>query len=68
MGIHEGHALGEAAAPAFGRTVNVGADTERNVANMPLRAAPADRPAARRDPERHRMPACSLAIRRTCSW
>jgi FtsP/CotA-like multicopper oxidase with cupredoxin domain len=36
MGIHEGHALGEAAAPAFGRTVNVGAETERNVANVPL--------------------------------
>ena len=36
MGIHEGHALADAAAPAFGRTVNVGAETERNVANMPL--------------------------------
>jgi len=36
MGIHEGHALGKAAGPAFGRTINVGAETERNVANMPL--------------------------------
>jgi FtsP/CotA-like multicopper oxidase with cupredoxin domain len=36
MGIHEGHALGDAAAPAFGRTVNTGAETARNVANMPL--------------------------------
>jgi FtsP/CotA-like multicopper oxidase with cupredoxin domain len=36
MGIHEGHALSDAAAPAFGRTVNIGAETERNVANMPL--------------------------------
>jgi manganese oxidase len=36
MGIHEGHALGAAAAPAFGRTINIGAETERNVANMPL--------------------------------
>jgi manganese oxidase len=40
MGIHEGHALGDAAAPAFGRTVNVGAETERNVANMPLERIP----------------------------
>lgn len=35
-GVHEGHALSAAAAPAFGRTVNVGAETARNVANMPL--------------------------------
>jgi manganese oxidase len=41
MGIHEGHALGDAAAPTFGRTVNVGAETERNVANMPLAQLPA---------------------------
>jgi len=40
MGIHEGHALSDAAAPAFGRTVNVGAETERNVANMPLARIP----------------------------
>ena len=40
MGIHEGHALGDAAAPAFGRTVNVGAETGRNVANMPLAQIP----------------------------
>ncbi len=43
MGIHEGHALSDAAAPAFGRTVNIGAETERNVANMPLAQHPADR-------------------------
>jgi hypothetical protein len=35
MGIHEGHALSDAAAPAFGRTVNVGAEGARAVANMP---------------------------------
>jgi FtsP/CotA-like multicopper oxidase with cupredoxin domain len=40
MGIHKGHALGDAAAPAFGRTVNVGAETERNLANMPMARAP----------------------------
>jgi hypothetical protein len=40
MGIHEGHALSGTAAPAFGRTVNVGAETERNVANIPLTRLP----------------------------
>ena len=40
MGIHEGHALGDAAAPAFGRTINIGAETDRNVANMPLTQLP----------------------------
>src|SRR5262245_5856402 len=40
MGIHEGHALGAAAAPAFGRTVNVGAETDRNVANTPVTQLP----------------------------
>ena len=40
MGIHEGHALADAAAPAFGRTINIGAETERNVANMPLAQLP----------------------------
>jgi manganese oxidase len=40
MGIHEGHALGDAATPAFGRTVNIGAETERNVANIPLAQIP----------------------------
>jgi FtsP/CotA-like multicopper oxidase with cupredoxin domain len=40
MGIHEGHALSEAAGPAFGRTINVGAETARNVANMPLPPVP----------------------------
>jgi hypothetical protein len=36
MGMHEGHALSDAAAPAFGRTINVGAEAERLVTNMPL--------------------------------
>ena len=40
MGFHEGHALGDAAAPAFGRTVNIGAETARNVANMPVAQLP----------------------------
>jgi FtsP/CotA-like multicopper oxidase with cupredoxin domain len=40
MGIHEGHALSDAAAPAFGRTVNVGAETERNLSNMPMARTP----------------------------
>jgi hypothetical protein len=40
MGIHEGHALSGAAAPAFGRTINVGAETERNIANAPLTRRP----------------------------
>ena len=36
MGIHQGHALGEAAAPAFGREINVGADAERPMSNLPM--------------------------------
>jgi hypothetical protein len=36
MGLHTGPALGEAAGPAFGRTVNLGAENERLVPNMPL--------------------------------
>jgi manganese oxidase len=36
MGIHTGPALGEAAAPAFGRTVNIGAENALVVPNMPL--------------------------------
>jgi manganese oxidase len=40
MGIHEGHALADAAAPAFGRSVSIGAETARNVANMPLTPPP----------------------------
>jgi FtsP/CotA-like multicopper oxidase with cupredoxin domain len=36
MGMHEGHALSDAAAPAFGRAINVGAEAERQVTNMPL--------------------------------
>jgi FtsP/CotA-like multicopper oxidase with cupredoxin domain len=35
LGIQSGNALSDAAAPAFGRTVNVGAEVERAVANMP---------------------------------
>src|SRR5262249_33611247 len=40
MGIHEGHALSDAAAPAFGRTINGGAEAERNVTTMPLTQVP----------------------------
>ncbi len=40
MGIHEGQALGDAAAPAFGRTINVGAESDRNLANMPMTPVP----------------------------
>ncbi|MBI3047799.1 MAG: multicopper oxidase domain-containing protein [Acidobacteria bacterium] len=38
MGIHEGAAFGDAASPAFGRTINLGAAMERPVANMPMSA------------------------------
>jgi manganese oxidase len=38
MGVHEGHALSDAAAPAFGRTINVGAETQRNISNMPMQS------------------------------
>jgi manganese oxidase len=40
MGIHEGSALSDAAAPAFGRTINIGAETSRNVANIPTTPIP----------------------------
>jgi FtsP/CotA-like multicopper oxidase with cupredoxin domain len=40
MGLHDGHALGDAAARAFGRTVNIGAENERNAANVPLARMP----------------------------
>ena len=40
MGIIEGGALGDAASPAFGRTINLGAEAERAVANMPLPRIP----------------------------
>lgn len=40
MGIHEGGALSDAARPAFGRTINIGAEAERPVANMPMPRAP----------------------------
>ena len=40
MGIVEGRALGDAAAPALGRTINIGAEPERAVANMPLPPTP----------------------------
>ena len=36
MGIHEGSALGAAAGPAFGRSINVGAEAMRPVTNLPL--------------------------------
>ncbi|HXG90492.1 MAG TPA: copper oxidase [Vicinamibacterales bacterium] len=39
MGIHEGGAL-SGAGPAFGRGINVGADPERAVSNMPMPRAP----------------------------
>jgi FtsP/CotA-like multicopper oxidase with cupredoxin domain len=38
MGIHEGAALGDAAGSAFGRTINVGAEADRAVSNMPMPA------------------------------
>jgi hypothetical protein len=65
MGIHEGHALSDAARPAFGRTINVGAEADRAVSNMPqaaqtqtsLSQAPGAAPNAGMFP----------AIRRTCS-
>ena len=40
MGIHEGGALGEAGGPAFGRAINVGAEAERAVSNMPMPPTP----------------------------
>jgi FtsP/CotA-like multicopper oxidase with cupredoxin domain len=40
MGIHEGGALGDASGPAFGRTINVGAEAERAVGNMPMARNP----------------------------
>jgi FtsP/CotA-like multicopper oxidase with cupredoxin domain len=41
MGIHEGPALGDAAASAFGRTINLGAEADRSVSNIPMPARPA---------------------------
>jgi FtsP/CotA-like multicopper oxidase with cupredoxin domain len=41
MGIHEGPALGGTAASAFGRTINLGAEADRAVSNVPLPARPA---------------------------
>ena len=35
LGAHEGHALSDAAAPALGRDVNIGATPERAVSNTP---------------------------------
>ena len=40
MGIIEGRALGDAASPALGRTINLGAEPERAVSNMPLTRNP----------------------------
>lgn len=39
MGIHEGGALSEAGGPAFGRGVNIGAEADRSVSNMPMATA-----------------------------
>ena len=39
MGIHEGHALSDAGGAAFGRTINIGAEADRVVPNMPLSPA-----------------------------
>ena len=44
MGMHQGSALTESAGPAFGRTINVGAESERQLGNMPM--APASPAAA----------------------
>jgi hypothetical protein len=40
MGIVGGRALGEAAGPAFGRAINLGADVDRPVANVPMAHSP----------------------------
>jgi hypothetical protein len=40
MGIIEGRALGDAAAPALGRTIGAGAEADRAVANMRFPPAP----------------------------
>jgi FtsP/CotA-like multicopper oxidase with cupredoxin domain len=40
MGVHEGSALSDAAGPAFGRAINIGAETARNVANVPMTRIP----------------------------
>jgi hypothetical protein len=43
MGIHEGGALSDAGGAAFGRAINVGAEPERAVSNMPMSSAPQPR-------------------------
>jgi hypothetical protein len=40
MGIHEGSALADAGGPAFGRAINVGAEAERAIGNMPMARNP----------------------------
>ena len=40
MGIHAGGALGDASGPAFGRTINLGAEPERQMANMSIARSP----------------------------
>jgi FtsP/CotA-like multicopper oxidase with cupredoxin domain len=40
MGIHEGGALNEVAGSAFGRTINVGAEGERAIGNLPMTPVP----------------------------
>jgi hypothetical protein len=44
MGIIEGSALGDAAGPAFGRTINLGAEGDRAVSNMPMQAQSGQQP------------------------
>ena len=43
MGIHEGGALGDAGGAAFGRAINIGAEPERAVSNIPMSSAPQPR-------------------------
>jgi hypothetical protein len=40
MGMHQGAALHEAAGAAFGRTINVGAEGERQLGNVPMAPTP----------------------------
>jgi hypothetical protein len=67
MGIHEGHALGDAAAAAFGRSVSIGAETARNVANMPLAQLP-ETALPRSGPGAPPNAGMYQGYPRTCSW
>ncbi len=44
MGIIEGSALGDAGGPAFGRTINIGAEGDRAISNMPMPAQSGQQP------------------------